>query len=765
MAALSYDIKIYIREKENKERNVSMRKKRGVFFKKMLLLYTISTTAVFLLFGIWVAAYEQSKYNEQIREINRKALSQSASACSTTLQDLYNYIYIETLDSPELVGLLLAEEYSQEMAWDFYRLGNSLCNFNSLIDSCYVINQESDFACSTLDVCRSLEEFKDRDILERLTGDKKDGLCRFIPRSTSYTIYGKPYEKQYISIVFQQYGQGYLVVNLKYDLFADMVNYRNYNENSRTLLLNSQGTVMIDSNSEWFGVSLADTDYYKTLLTEEERDGVFRQQVDGRRKEICYRTGELFDIKYVTITECRVLDQDSLAHVIVLAALAVVINLGCIFAGTTLLYRPIGKLSAILSGDDEEQIDEFRLIEDTFFHLKKENRTYQESTKERVLGNILEDNWVQDEAAEAELSLLQESMDKTSFVCVNLYPEIEGSQKGDLPLMLFAIENVIRELTEKHMQMRSVKYDTYLSCIFNADFGSGGGRIEILEMPLTRLQEKMQEYFGMDVVCAVGNVVNNVFDLTESAANARTAAFFQLIREKNAILYWEEMPQRAEPGGAYPAEQVKNLLDALRNCDKGKIRMQVAGFFAEIAVYTHAQALKCIFMLENDLFRYEMRYDIDTGNSEWEMTEFARQSSGICRIQEKCLEHCLKIADAYREIRDNNPNMLGIVDRVRELVEENITNPELSVNAIAQQVYLSNSYLRNIFKEVTGGTLSNYIIEKKLEKICTMLEQTEMSAQQIADAMNFSSKSYLFTFFKNYMGMTPAQYRREKKPE
>ena len=98
-------------------------------------------------------------------------------------------------------------------------------------------------------------------------------------------------------------------------------------------------------------------------------------------------------------------------------------------------------------------------------------------------------------------------------------------------------------------------------------------------------------------------------------------------------------------------------------------------------------------------------------------------------------------------------------------MEKNIGNPELTVNSVAQWVYLSNSYLRNIFREVTGETLSNYIIEKKLERICTLLEQTQMSAQQIADTMGFHSKSYLLTFFKNYMGMTPTQYRKEKTQE
>lgn len=131
-----------------------------------------------------------------------------------------------------------------------------------------------------------------------------------------------------------------------------------------------------------------------------------------------------------------------------------------------------------------------------------------------MLGNILKDKSVADQGAERELLRLQETMDGPSFVCVNLYPEIETDKKEEIPLMLFAIDNVFRELTEKHMLVQTIKYDNYLSCIFNVDFTSGGpggqepesgngilkeysAKTGILEMSLARLQEKMKEYFDL----------------------------------------------------------------------------------------------------------------------------------------------------------------------------------------------------------------------------------------------------------------------------
>ncbi len=752
-----------------------MLKKRGVFFRKMVLLYTISTTIIFLFFGAGMSIYEQKKYEQQIEEINEKALFQSASACTTTLRNLYNYFYTEILESPELVRILLAEEYSQGMSINFYKLNSSLMNYSSLVESCYVINLKGQFVCSTLDTYRDLSTFPDQDIIKRVTQDSDINklIYGFFPRQTTYELKGKEYDKQYISIVFRKYKEGFLVINLDYDAFSDMINYRNYNADSQTLLLNEQGVVMIDSNEELFGKSVKDTEYYVELENSVENSGVFDAQIDGTSKKISYRKGELFDIHYLTITEHRILNTESLLHILWCSVLAVGANLCCILLGTNVLYRPIGKLSNLLDIDKEEQIDEFKLLEETFSRLKQENRAYGKTKREKLLRSILEEQSIQNAEMQTELYLLQEEMSKPAFVCVNIYPEIKEETPYEMQLILFSIENILGELTEKHLFMQAVQYSNYLSCIFNVDVKECKGsqleseRIQIADLgeALSKLQEKMKEYFDTEINYVSGNVVNSLYDLSESAQNVRIATFFSGYKGENGLLYQEELPEQMALEQNYPETIVKKLLDAIKNCDKEKINKYIQDFFVKIAKYNYSQALKCIFMLEIDLAKYEMKSDIQLDTNEWEMIDMVQRSSKMYEIQNRCLDHCLKAADVYQKSRDNNSNMKKIVDKVKLYVEDNIASPDLTVNVIAQSVYLSASYLRNIFKEVTGGTLSNYIIEKKLEKICEMLEQTDMSLQQIADEMGFNSKTYLFTFFKNYKGMTPTQYRNRKKQE
>lgn len=751
-----------------------MLKKRGLFFRRMLLLYAVSTTTIFLLFGMVMSAYEQKNYVRQIREANERGLAQSANACATTLRNLYDYFNMEILDSPELLEILLAKEFTQKLSVSFNHLNKKMVNYSDLIRSCYVINRVSDFACSTRDTFQRLDGFSDQDIIERLTlYDDVPYSYIFCPRQTDYTLYGKSYSEKYISIIFRIYKEGFLVINLDYDVFADMINYRNYSETSQTLVVNSEGQVMIDSIMDSFGTEIADKGYYEELEKQKADSGYFKMNQKGNPVMVCYRKNELFGFSYLTITENTVFNKEMLIHIILYSIGAMVINLGCVLIGTIICYRPIGKLSSLLAGaeeNDEGGRDEFQMIENLFHRMKRENKQYVKSQRENLFKALLEDKNITDRSEWKELERVKQEMRHQTFLCVNLYPDHEPVWE-DIHLLLFSMGNLLQELTAEFARVEPVYCDGWLSCVVNMEWeearegtAPGAGMMR-LEHALRQMQSRMTEYFQVHVTCAIGYPVTDLLDLSESAADAQSAFFFQFTKETDAILYWNEEAAGKDEKKTYPLEEAQAVLDAVKSCDKVKIRSAVPAFFQRISKYHYRQALRSVYELEFELTRFELRNDLYLEYSELEVLENKKADMKLYRLQELCLERCLRTADAYREIRDNNSNKKEIVERIKTLVDENIMNSELSVNFLAQNVYLSVSYLRSIFKDATGGTLSNYIIQKRVSKICSLLDDTDMPVAEIAERMGFNSKSYLFTFFKNYMGMTPNEYRKRDRKQ
>lgn len=98
-----------------------------------------------------------------------------------------------------------------------------------------------------------------------------------------------------------------------------------------------------------------------------------------------------------------------------------------------------------------------------------------------------------------------------------------------------------------------------------------------------------------------------------------------------------------------------------------------------------------------------------------------------------------------------------------EYVETNLQNPMLTLDDIADHVSLSVRYIRQLFKDAFGTTLSEYILEKRIARVTDLLETTDWPVSDIAEHAGFISKSHFFTVFKKTTGVTPNQYRQAPK--
>ena len=92
-------------------------------------------------------------------------------------------------------------------------------------------------------------------------------------------------------------------------------------------------------------------------------------------------------------------------------------------------------------------------------------------------------------------------------------------------------------------------------------------------------------------------------------------------------------------------------------------------------------------------------------------------------------------------------------------LNNNIYNPYLSIEDIAEKSNISVKHFRNIFKEIYQDTPIKYITEKRLEKGKELLYYSEYSINEIAEHVGFNSTIYFDRVFKKNFGMTPNEYR------
>ena len=88
---------------------------------------------------------------------------------------------------------------------------------------------------------------------------------------------------------------------------------------------------------------------------------------------------------------------------------------------------------------------------------------------------------------------------------------------------------------------------------------------------------------------------------------------------------------------------------------------------------------------------------------------------------------------------------------------------KLSIQALAQMSFLSNSRFITIFKRVVGMTPSRYLGEIRLKNACRMLVDTDATVISIANACGFNNISNFNVQFKNMFGMSPQEYRSRSR--
>ena len=88
-------------------------------------------------------------------------------------------------------------------------------------------------------------------------------------------------------------------------------------------------------------------------------------------------------------------------------------------------------------------------------------------------------------------------------------------------------------------------------------------------------------------------------------------------------------------------------------------------------------------------------------------------------------------------------------------------NEKISLDRIAQNMYLSPVYISKIFKEETGESPINYLIKIRLEKAKDLLSSPNPnSIKKIANDVGYEDAYHFSKLFKKYYGISPLYYRK-----
>ena len=85
---------------------------------------------------------------------------------------------------------------------------------------------------------------------------------------------------------------------------------------------------------------------------------------------------------------------------------------------------------------------------------------------------------------------------------------------------------------------------------------------------------------------------------------------------------------------------------------------------------------------------------------------------------------------------------------------------ERNVNYYAKKQHISPRYFSSIIKEKSGSSASYWIVQMVITEAKQLLESSNLSIKEVAAQLNFPTQSFFGKYFKQYVGMSPKEYRK-----
>lgn len=361
-----------------------------------------------------------------------------------------------------------------------------------------------------------------------------------------------------------------------------------------------------------------------------------------------------------------------------------------------LLYQMVNSRESV--GEILERLKQYGIVLDNkymFFLSVETGSTYFESSEERF-NDILTD------------------CIHMNYEYINLYPNhayilVYGSGRPDGHEMERIAKKIYQEMT---MEQKGTVSVIVGECFQGTDKLSE--KIEKIE----NLKEETFSYFSG--IQYTANISIEKQSRLEEAARIKDC-IFRSIEDKNL-----------------PAVR-KQLEDYIKRLEEEKAS---SAFYTKYTVLDIVKALYSKFSVYNLSVVYETSDEIMKCSSLMEMQVILKR--------------------ILSEIETANENLVedgsSTVREIQSIINNEYMN-DLSLNELAERVFLTPAYISYIFKQETGQNLIKYLTDFRMNKAKELLEQGQMKIVDIGRACGYLNQPYFNRLFKNNFGVTPKQFR------
>ncbi|WNR46148.1 response regulator transcription factor [Paenibacillus roseipurpureus] len=383
--------------------------------------------------------------------------------------------------------------------------------------------------------------------------------------------------------------------------------------------------------------------------------------------------------------------------------------------------------------------------------------------------------WSEEEFA-SKLTMMQlpfNAKDQMALIVIRLEEGISSLDAQSIALYEYAIVNIAEETLGDHFDVLSGRdpYD-YLILIAklkeskSMELKALGVRensyMSLLEQTAAKFQENVKRFLKGNISLIISTDGLFPYDIPELHQESISAIRRKVGNDRNMFLTLQS------PHTSKPVKSLKSLYETptlIQLLDMGQHKQCLAKLESIIEeleeLWDESQEhLLEVFLYLGSVFTYAShrngRLLEELIGQDYELFFTRKPFLSVRQLKEWAFKVTnLLFEDLNREMVDAKT---ACILQIQQFVTGKLSDP-ISLQDIADHIYMHPVYLSKIFKDRTGENLSDYITRLKMEKAAFLLKQTEERIYQISTMLGYQSSPYFIRIFKKFYGVTPQEFR------
>ena len=135
-----------------------------------------------------------------------------------------------------------------------------------------------------------------------------------------------------------------------------------------------------------------------------------------------------------------------------------------------------------------------------------------------------------------------------------------------------------------------------------------------------------------------------------------------------------------------------------------------------------------------------------------------RTMEEMIELNQRCFYKFTKLVADTRKTR----SFSNYTEQCKDYISQNYHH-KIYMEDIAEAIGISQGHLSRVFRQDTGEKIQDYILKFRVKRAANLLKYSDATLSEISDYVCFNSQSHFGSVFKEYMKMTPGQYREKYK--